>query len=134
MRTSNAKLAVVAALATAMAFPALARDTSGGGRPGGGHTAHAVAPHFSGAHGAAPRHFHTSPRVIVYIAVPVVATFYASPGYYPYPLAYAASEPAPAYWYYCAAYKDYFPRVRQCPVPWQPVIAQPPPPGWYYPG
>lgn len=128
MADSKAILAAVAiAVATAaLSAPALADR----GRHGG----HSAAPHYGGGHAASPRHFHSAPRVSVYVGVPVAAAapfYYAAPRYYAPPPVYVAQAPAPAYWYYCPAYNDYYPRVQQCPVAWQRVFAQPPA---YYPG
>jgi len=40
-----------------------------------------------------------------------------------YPGPIYAPPPAPAYWYYCPAYGDYYPNVPSCPEPWVPVPA-----------
>ena len=50
-------------------------------------------------------------------------------GYYsPYDAdpAAAAGYPVPSYWYYCQNPAGYYPYVRQCAVPWQPVPIIPP--------
>lgn len=44
--------------------------------------------------------------------------------YYPAPA--AAPAPTPAYWYYCAESRSYYPYVRECPGGWQEVAPQPP--------
>jgi hypothetical protein len=70
---------------------------------------------------------------------------YYYPPYYPYPPAEVtvpatpptyiekgeAQAPAqpPAYWYYCAASKTYYPYVKECPQGWQRVTPQPVPGG-----
>jgi hypothetical protein len=133
MRNWKAALAVVAVLAVA-SQPALA-DRGRGGAVRGGHAGHPVAPHYSGGHVSPPRYYRSGPRIGVYVGVPVVAAayYYAPPRYYAPPPAYIAA-PAPAWWYYCAPYNDYYPRVQQCPVAWQRVLAQPPAPPAYYPG
>jgi hypothetical protein len=101
---------------------------------------------FHGSHGFArigspgvfvrPRVF---PRVVVrraFIGVPLfVAPVYAA-SYYPPPPYYAApayvdqgyatpgyGDPAAAdIRYYCAEYRDYYPRVASCPSPWLKVM------------
>jgi hypothetical protein len=40
-----------------------------------------------------------------------------------YPGPVYAPPPAPAYWYYCPAYGEYYPNVPTCPEPWVPVPA-----------
>ncbi len=35
------------------------------------------------------------------------------------------SAPEPAYWYYCASAKGYYPYVKACPEGWQRVLPQP---------
>jgi hypothetical protein len=84
-------------------------------------------------------------RFGVTLGVPLYAPGYYSPYYgYPYPAyAYppvvvqsappvyveqspARAAPAPAYWYYCAESKSYYPYVSECPAGWQRVPAQPP--------
>ena len=118
MRYSKAGLAVVTVLAAVASFPACADR----GRHGG----HSAAPHSASGHAAPSRHYRSSPRVGLYVGVPVAAAYYyTAPRYY---------APAPAYWYFCPAYNDYYPRVQQCPGPWQRVLAQPPAPAAYYPG
>ena len=127
MQYSKAGLAVVALLAAAASFPASADR----GRHGG----HSAAPHSGGGHIAASRHYRSSPRAGLYVGVPVAAAYYYSaPRYYAPAPVYFARAPAPAYWYFCPAYNDYYPRVQQCPGPWQRVLAQPPAPAAYYPG
>ena len=56
-----------------------------------------------------------------------------APGYAPAyaPPVYVQRAPAPVQqqsysWYYCPASKGYYPHVKQCPVPWQPVSPTPP--------
>jgi hypothetical protein len=52
------------------------------------------------------------------------------PNDYPdaYPPDYGAASPAPASsWYYCDDPQGYYPDVRSCNRPWQPVPAAPPP-------
>jgi hypothetical protein len=41
-------------------------------------------------------------------------------------LAPAPVATAPAYWYYCAKSKGYYPYVKDCPGGWQKVSPQPP--------
>ncbi len=85
------------------------------------------------------------PRVGVGVVVgPVFAPapiWYPSPWYYPPPVvvvpapppvyveqqtAPASSEPtAPAYWYYCASAKGYYPYVKTCPEAWERVLPLP---------
>jgi hypothetical protein len=91
-------------------------------------------PHHGGGHRA---------RVGVFIGVPLAAPFYYPPAYYygpsyyyPPPLAVApaaptyymqqdSSQPPDGYWYYCRDPQGYYPRIQQCPTPWQQVPAQP---------
>jgi hypothetical protein len=38
----------------------------------------------------------------------------------------ASAPPAQAYWYYCRDSQTYYPYVRSCNGPWEPVLPQPP--------
>lgn len=64
-------------------------------------------------------------------AVPYADPPYAADG--PGPQAYgenqapeASAPPAQAYWYYCRDSQTYYPYVRSCKGPWEPVLPQPP--------
>lgn len=99
---------------------------------------------------ASAGHGHRA-RVGVYFGVPAPWYYAPAPYYYsPYryysappvivlpprePTVYIEhSPPAPAvnnqlpagYWYYCQPTQAYYPYVRECSVPWQPVAPQPP--------
>jgi len=70
-----------------------------------------------------PPPFH---RPYVPIYVPPVVVVPAPP-----PVYYVERFPPPprlepGYWYYCNEAQAYYPYVRQCPGPWQPVAPQPP--------
>ena len=97
--------------------------------------------------------WHRGPRIGfgINFGYPLYAPYYVPPPYYYYPppayyppVAAPApeyierSEPAapqassppnqnPAYWYYCAESKTYYPYVKECPGGWQRVAPQPPP-------
>jgi hypothetical protein len=63
-----------------------------------------------------------------YYYPPVVAVPAAPPVYIEQGSAIAPATPAqtPAnYWYYCAAAKNYYPYVKECPGGWQRVAPQP---------
>jgi len=94
-----------------------------------------------GRHYGGPYHGHV--RFGVFIGAPAF-WYYPPPYYYP-PVAAVPSTPpvyieqgeaqaaapapeqSPAYWYYCADEKAYYPYVKQCPGGWQRVSPQPPP-------
>ena len=42
----------------------------------------------------------------------------------PVPDPYTAADMAPGYWYYCDAYRQYYPYVGACPSGWRPVPPQ----------
>jgi hypothetical protein len=102
---------------------------------GGAHFAGSPGFH-GGFHGGGFHHFHSR----VFIGGTFFAPFYFPPPYYYYPPEYSppayyppAAEyvepqpsPAPAYWYYCAGSRAYYPYVRECPGGWQRVAPQPP--------
>lgn len=71
------------------------------------------------------RHSLERARPFVYWSYPYYGhRRYAYPYYtYPYYSYPYYSYPAPAYWYYCPAYEDYYPNVNSCPVAWVPVPA-----------
>jgi hypothetical protein len=50
-------------------------------------------------------------------------TYPAAPAYQPPGV---AAQQAPATWYYCSDPRGYYPYVRSCNGPWQPVPATPP--------
>ena len=59
------------------------------------------------------------------------AFFFVGAPFYPYPyisgyVAAPTASPNGQYWYYCPDSKSYYPYVRACSVPWQPVPATPP--------
>jgi len=100
---------------TALLTPASA--PSGGGHPGG-HPSHGSPGHGPSHHG----HFHPH----VWIGSPL----WWDP-FWPYPPAPpvvveppAYVQQAPAYWYYCASLRAYYPYVTTCPEAWVPVPAQ----------
>ncbi|MGZ5151041.1 MAG: hypothetical protein ACXWI6_13460, partial [Burkholderiales bacterium] len=64
----------------------------------------------------------------VALAAPLYPYYGYSSPYYSYAPGYGAPEAAPAYWYYCPAYRAYYPYVQDCPGGWQAVAPQPPPP------
>ena len=94
---------------------------------------------FAGAHirpfRAAPpiRVFHGSRHFPVFVGgVVAAAPLYAYAPYYAYSTPYYSAAPdyiapeaASAYWYYCAAYRAYYPYVQDCPGGWQAVTPQP---------
>ena len=145
-------MALGLALVAGLAASGTALADRGGGRgwhgaPHGSWQGH--------GHGHGHGHWHGGrARIGVFIGAPLVwSGFYARPyhwgypyDYYPYPYWYppgvaapawpqsyvergdsgADSTPAPAYWYYCAAPKGYYPYVKKCPGGWQRVPAEPP--------
>jgi len=70
------------------------------------------------------------------------AYYYPAPAYYYPPPVVAVPAAPPVYveqgqqsapqggdsWYYCAEAKAYYPYVKECPSPWQPVSPRPPGP------
>jgi hypothetical protein len=40
----------------------------------------------------------------------------------PYPDPYTPAGAAPGYWYWCDAYRQYYPYVGACPAPWRAVV------------
>jgi hypothetical protein len=113
-------------------------------RPGGSHG------HFHGG-GGGRAFFYAAPIIAgAYLA----SRYYYPPSYY-YPPAYYSPPPvyieqpqpyavppqsqyslppqsqaqpqSPAYWYYCAASRAYYPHVQTCAAGWQRVAPQPPP-------
>ena len=106
-----------------------------------------VGGHFAGSpgfHGGFHHFGHVHSRIFIGGAFFAPAFwpppyYYYPPDYYPpayYPPAYyppaaqyvePQASPAPAYWYYCAGSRAYYPYVRECPGGWQPVAPQPPP-------
>lgn len=95
---------------------------------------------YGGHHGG---HYRSHVRFGVFIGAPAF-WYYPPPYYYPPVVAVpssppvyieqsetqaapAAPEQSPAYWYYCADQKAYYPYVKQCPGGWQRVSPQPPP-------
>lgn len=56
--------------------------------------------------------------------------YYYSAPVYPYPDPYlppavVVPRPAAPLWYYCDAYRNYYPYVATCPMPWRAVPARP---------
>ena len=47
---------------------------------------------------------------------------------YPYPSPYLPAGTAPGFWYYCDAYRQYYPYVGACPSGWRAVPVGAPPP------
>jgi hypothetical protein len=86
-------------------------------------------------------------RVGVYVGVPLYAPYYYPPYYYPpyyadpelaygvpaAPTVYVERSDAPpaassaqgSSWYYCPDSQSYYPYVKECASPWQPVAPQP---------
>jgi hypothetical protein len=96
----------------------------GGGGPS--HPGGVPRPPVGGAPGHPPGHFPGHPPGI-HGGAPgrgFVGVWPAWPWYWwgwGYPGPIYAPPPAPAYWYYCPAYRDYYPNVPSCPEPWVPV-------------
>ena len=129
MRTLVACLLLIVTLLVVPAVPSPAwSGHGGGGHHGGGH--HGGGWHGSGWYGGG---WHGS----VYIGAPWWDPFYPYPyayGYYPQPYAtyppavvdgptvyieqQVAPSEAPAYWYYCASAKAYYPTVQKCREAW----------------
>lgn len=61
-----------------------------------------------------------------YPSVPVIVVPAPPPVYIERGEVQPAAPPAPADWYYCQNPAGYYPYVRECPVGWQRVPAQPP--------
>ena len=146
--------AVGAALIFAVAAPqaGVARDHDAGGHAGGGHVAgghvggggghlHAGGGWHDGWHGGWHHGRRSggwgwgwSPDWDWY--APDWDYSYDYSGYtYPYSYGYSYSNPyrppgvadaGGQYWYYCASPAGYYPYVRQCNGPWQPVVPQGP--------
>ena len=109
----------------AVSTPVFAHSGGGTGHSGGHHFSHPGGHHFGGRHA----------RLGVFVVAPA---FYPPLPYYP-PEALAPSGPpvyieqgtsAPerpaGYWYYCADAQAYYPYVKECAGPWQPVAPQAP--------
>jgi hypothetical protein len=73
-----------------------------------------------------PPYYYYAPPAVVY-ATPPAPPVYIERGDLPAPSQPAqATPPSSAYWYYCPDSKAYYPHVRKCASPWQPVSPQPP--------
>ena len=96
----------------------------GGGRPtppAGGPPAHPGGPpgHPPGRFPGHPPGIHNGVPGRGFVGVWPAWPWYWWGWGYPGPI--YAPPPAPAYWYYCPAYRDYYPNVPSCPEPWVPV-------------
>lgn len=88
-----------------------------GGRYSGGWRPTAYGPGWGGYYGPS----YGYPYVAGYYTPPPVIT-YARP---PQPMV-VASQPQPAFWYYCEESGQYFPYVQSCASGWQAQPAMPP--------
>lgn len=115
-------------LAGALASGSAMADRDGDG-DGGGHVRFGIslgmplfAPGYYSPYYGYPYPAYNYPAY----AYPPVVVQSAPPVYVEQGAAQAASAPAQADWYYCAASRAYYPYVSECPAGWQRVPAQPP--------
>lgn len=71
----------------------------------------------------APYPYYAYPPVVV---APAAPTVYVEQQPAPAPAPAAAAPAAASFWYYCADSNAYYPYVKQCVGPWQPVPPRPP--------
>jgi|SRR6202521_1346442 len=148
MNLRRSIISLIALLSVALSGAAWAARGGGGGSHGGG--SHGGGSHGGGSHGGGfhgGSHFHGGGHFHgghggfgLFIGAPFFWPGY--PGYYYPPAVGVPYEPplyleqgdgegeapaeGPAYWYYCADSRAYYPYVKTCPSQWQRILAQPP--------